>query len=76
MGCWLEMLAGARSAIPRGLTFIPGQWGTVDSSLGERDGGRCVFWEACLSFGRLDQRGCVRRLRGQGRDCSKNPGER
>ena len=50
MGCWQEKLAGARSAIPKDLDFIPGQWGTVEVSLGEKDGVRCVFWEACPSL--------------------------
>ena len=53
MGCWQEKLEGARSAIPKDLDFIPGQWGTVEVSLGEKDGIRCVFWEACPSLGEV-----------------------
>lgn len=72
IGCWLEILAGAGATIPRGLDFILGHWGTVGVSLGERDGVRCVFWEACPSLGEAGWEMVCQ----EAGDCSKNPGER
>ena len=55
MGCWQEKLEGARSAIPKDLDFIPGQWGTVEVSLGRRMASDVCFGKLAHLLGRLDE---------------------